>query len=59
LNPRRKLTLKVLTDGQAKEINSLLEQIKKSKFKGEAILGAKAVQDVLLQAEEVTLKISC
>jgi hypothetical protein len=41
------------------EIDGLLEQIKKSKCKGEAILCAKAIQDVLLQAENVTLKVSC
>ena len=51
--------MKVLTDGQVKKIDSLLEQLKKSKCKGEAILGAKAIQAVLLQAENVTLKVSC
>jgi hypothetical protein len=51
--------MKVLTDGQAKKINSLLEQLKKSKCKGEAILCAKEVQNVLLEAENVTLKVSC
>ena len=51
--------MKVLTDGQAKEINRLLSDIKKSECKIEAVAIVETIQDVLLQAENVPLKVSC
>ena len=51
--------MKVLTDGQVKEINGLLDQIRKSTFKGEAVLRAKVIEDVLLKGENAVLKVSC
>ena len=51
--------MKVLTDGQVKEINSFLEQIKKSTMKGEAVLCVISIEAVLLRGENAVLTVSC
>lgn len=51
--------MKILTDGQVKEINRLLSDIHKSGCKINTDAIAETIRDVLRQAEDVTVKISC
>lgn len=50
--------MKVLTDGQVKEINRLLSDIHKADCKIDTDAIAESIREVLLQAENVTLTIS-
>jgi len=51
--------MKILTDGQVKEINLLLSDIHKADCKIDTDAIAETIRDVLRQAEVVTVKISC
>lgn len=49
--------MKILTDTQAEAIISLLLDIEKTKIREQAIVDAEKIRAIILQAEQVTLKI--
>ena len=49
--------MKILTDAQANEILNLLLKIEKANSKTDQIFHAEKIRAVLLQAEQVTLKL--
>ena len=49
--------MKILTDTQAEAIISLLLDIEKTKIREQAIVDAEKIRAIILQAEQVTLKL--
>jgi len=49
--------MKILTDTQADAIISLLLDIEKTKIREQAIVDAEKIRAIILQAEQVTVKI--
>jgi len=49
--------MKILTDAQANEIIRLLFDIEKAGVKEQAIVDAERIRAIVLQAEQVTLKL--
>ena len=49
--------MKVLTDPQVDEINRLLLEIEKSGGKKQQIVSAEKIRTIILQAEQITLKL--
>ena len=49
--------MKILTDTQAEAIISLLLDIEKTKIREQAIVDAEKIRAIILQAEQVTVKI--
>jgi hypothetical protein len=49
--------MKILTDTQAEAIISLLLDIEKTKIREQAIVDAEKIRAIILQAEQVTVKL--
>ena len=49
--------MKILTDSQADEIIALVLDIEKTRIKEQTIVDAERIRTIILQAEQVTLKL--